>query len=671
MEHIEELASTLELIQDVGTPERVRVADGKLIMHKELVVMTDSHGKIVSRYKDDTWLLKHAGASGNIFFSKFDPKSKDFMKRLILATLMHSNRVISNLENAKNKNFRGLNSAKMAYSHFSILSALYSRSERKSKTFYELLADKDVQKKCINVTPPSLCNGLKVVFEAIEHIGESVDIHFVLDKEIDILLTQKAMEHQGKQYSVIPIPIYAELFRQRWAHFEFIEPFIENFCKLIKNILNDRLYGRGSYLDENGKTIQSQMPFKKVTKIHKLVKLFSKYNVYNLHKLLKFITGFQITCAYILNQLSGMRTGEINKLTHKCFVKGTETKPSLLKGITSKKHNGVERPNEWITHSDVGRIVTLLEKLSSSILDGLTLDNPENIPLFIKPKYTREKERKADLHYVHNLRMYFRTQVELPLDNSAGQLILTQEYVETYLKTTELRPDYWDGPGTELIGQVWRPNFHQGRRTFSFLAINSGMVTASVLKEQLAQTSMMMAAYYGNGAANLDPLITNESYHIAKEIENMRDEQAMITLHTLILSGKKIDLKKEITDMDRDENDVIMRDATELVFDEKQTKRDIRKGNISIRGILTGWCSKLGVCQSNLMLMFSDCDECDYANHDIERINTNARVLETYVKERLEKGKTENDLEILDAKNKINFLNRVKNKKMKEKDDAR
>lgn len=299
------------------------------------------------------------------------------------------------------------------------------------------------------------------------------------------------------------------------------------------------------------------------------------------------------------------------------------------------------------------------------MLKGIVLDQPNETPLFIKAKYLKPNQRSIPLHYMHDIKASLYTNKELPLDNSNGKLTLTQELVDTYLKKTELIPEYWDNEGKKLIGQVWEPNFHRGRRAFSFLAINSGMVSASVLKEQLAQSSMMMAAYYGNGAQNLEPLITDGKNHIVNTIDEMRDQQAMLTLHAHLMSKHRVNLKKEITDMDRDQTNQVISDPTELVFDQKETSREIKKGNLSVRGIMTGWCSKLGVCQSNLMLMFRDCKECSDANHELDRIETNLQVLEDYIKERLEKGKSMYDPEILNTKERIDYLNEVKERELK------
>lgn len=669
---LEELISPLEVLPDVGAPERVKLNGEKLIIHPEIVVMTDTNGNIISRYKDDIWRLKHAGARYDFSFKKFDIQSKESIKRLMLVIMMKSNKVLSELNNTKERrehftSTRGLNTAKLAYKYGGYLRNLYNRNEQGSRNLEELLNDKEILRDCICKISLSSSKGLRQTLELVELVSDSVNIDFVLDEEVEALLLQRELEYQEKQHPVIPLPIYAEKFRQRWAHFEYIEPYTESLCAFIKRHATDPYYGRFEATLDDGTIVRTgTILFNTAIKQYRLEALFSKYHVTDGNKLKSFIAGLQHTCAYILNQLSGMRAGELQKLRHGCFVPASETKPPLLQGLTSKKYGGIERLQQWITHSDTRRIVVLLEKLSFSLLEGIILEKPDDIPLFIKPSYIRVKRRSVPIHYNHDIKIEFRQNTELALDNSEGKLTLTQELVDTYLKRTELTPEYWDIDGYKHIGKQWSSNFHQGRRTYAFLAINSGMVTASVLKEQLAHTSMLMAAYYGNGASNLEPLITDGENNIVNTINDIRDEQAMLTLHAHIMAGGRVDLKKEITDMDRDETDQIISDPSKLVYEMEDTRQAIKKGNASVRNILTGWCDKVGPCQSNLMLMFSDCEECEHRNDELDRIEMNLGVLERYIEERIADGKDINDLEIIDAQKKRDYLKRVKEKKLKE-----
>ena len=222
--------------------------------------------------------------------------------------------------------------------------------------------------------------------------------------------------------------------------------------------------------------------------------------------------------------------------------------------------------------------------------------------------------------------------------------------------------------GLALNWKQRKSNTHQGRRTYAYLAINSGLVTASVLKEQLAQSSMLSAAYYGNGASNLEPLVTDGKGHITDTIEEMRDEQATLTLHTYMMRGGRVDLKKEVTDMDRDENRKDVDNPTTFVFDWKATQRDVKKGNISVMGTLTGWCDKLGPCMSNFFLMFTDCEECLNSHPELEGIEENLEVIDEYITKNINEGCSDKDLVIIEARGMQFYLIRQKEKLLKETD---
>ena len=170
------------------------------------------------------------------------------------------------------------------------------------------------------------------------------------------------------------------------------------------------------------------------------------------------------------------------------------------------------------------------------MVDGMSLSEPKQIPLFLKTfVFSNYNTRQNGLHYNVKLINALHNYHGLQLDES--KLILTQDMMDEFLKKTH-RPGRWDNEDKLKVGEPWYFTWHQYRRTFAFLAINSGMVSLSSLKRQLAHGLMETSAYYSHGAINIEPLITDGKNHIAKEIEEQREEQAAIALAYNVLTNK-------------------------------------------------------------------------------------------------------------------------------------
>jgi len=657
MELPEPIESPLELIPNMGAPDRVLKENGRLVIHPETVVVRDSDSNTISRYKDDIWETTHYGTYGNIHFKKFGSE-KDTVKRLCYASLMSAQEA-TRVSTA--------NVALAAYAVYDILAAIFVKLSKNVNTFEKALLDKDFIYDAVNSMENSRMSRIRQVLRIINIIGTDVGITLVMDNERENLIEAKKRLHDKKQHPAIPFEIYSNLFSQRWAHFENIEKDIANLANFIKLFATNTYFGREQQSKKYKRLYATKLiTFKQATKQYRLVSLFKKYGVTNSKNFPYFITGIFATLAQLISQLTGMRTGELKRLQQGCYIPPNQKRPPLIKGLTSKKYGGIPKPQEWITHYDAARIVSVLQQLGSALLEGINLQKPDEKPLFVGSSYTDPQKRNISLHYNHKVVPSLSSNDELPLNNDNGQLTLTQDMMDNFLKKID-QPGRWDNDTRIVVGEQWRPTTHQNRRTFALLAINSGLVSYASLKGQLAQTSMLMAAYYGNGATNIDPIITDGD-HVVDDIQKQREEQATLAVCLHLINGT-MNIKKEVSEWENDEMEKDISDPVNFIEEYNNTLKEIQKGNLSARPTPIGWCKLIGRCDSFLTFTFLACGDCDSAVRDEDRINNSIEMTDSFILDLIKEGYDKSSIAMRSAVKEKEYLLRQKEKTQQEQSD--
>lgn len=658
MKQIEMIESPLESIPYIGSPERVLKEDGRLVIHPHTAVVQDTEGNVISRYQDDKWETTHYGTYGNMLFEKFG-NDKDTVKRLCFVALMSAHEVLK---------ASSANVALAAYTVYTILQLIRTKMDKHTKTLEEALLDKEIMYNAVNTVPNSRMIPIERALRIIGIIGMDVGIRLAEDEELTRLIEDKKKLYEVKQHAAIPFEIYSNLFLQRWAHFERIEKEIKTLVKFTSHFATDTNFGREQVNPKFGRSDESKLiPFEQAIKQYGLTRLFKLYGVNNVKKFQGFITGITVTMSQLISQLTGMRTGELMRLQQGCYKAPDKKRPPIIVGMTSKKYSGIPKPQEWITHYDAERIISLLEQLGSALLVGIKLQRPNERPLFVGSSYADYQKRQIALHYNHKIVPDLRND-ELPLDNSKGQLTLTQNMMDNFLKKID-RPERWDNDPRVVVGEQWKPNTHQNRRTFALLAINSGFVSYASLKGQLAQLSMLTAAYYANGATNIAPIITDGGGHITDEIQKQLEEQATQAVCMQLMSGV-MNMDKEESEWEKDELRNEVCDPADYIRLHSTTEKEIRKGNIAARSTPTGWCTLVGRCDSFLTFTFINCGDCDHSKPDLVRINRSIEATDSLIFDLTMAGHEKDSIAIRSAeKDKAYFL-RMKEKVEKEQHKA-
>jgi len=626
------------------------LVEEKLNILPKAVVVRAKNGDIINRYEDDTWELKHYGGATSINFNKFG-NDKETAKQLIYTLLIFGGNRDSGVF------------GEFLCSFYRTLYKISKKSKEFSMTLKNGLANADLMYSYSTSVAISKASNISSHLKLLREIGIYVGINISNDSQYRELLEDSRKSYSTRvnlQFPIIPINIFSEAYNQRWEHFLRIEKHIDNLCLFISKYGSDPYFGRSYVQHSQDRHVKWKLiPFTEALKQFNLEELFEYYNVDGHETLVGFINNIILNCGHLIAGSTGMRNDELKMLLQGCFVHATDTRPPTITGYEKKSNKGIPREQDWITSTDMLQVVTMLEKLGSAMLNELPISDTKNIPLFIKTsafskRITRNKDLVYNINLVNNLIIKGKPFVD------ESKLILTQEMMDSFLKITHL-PGRWDKEEKLKVGKSWKFSWHQYRRTFAFLAINSGLVSLSALQQQLAHTLQSISAYYSNGALNIEPLITDGKNHITNEIDEQRREQAAIALTIDVLTNKKFTttalnnwaeklIDKNIADPEEF--------ATQAIMD---TKKEIKQGNLYLKETPIGKCTRPDACDSFLTFTFMDCGECDYSDPDENKIDRSIGISELSILDLINNGFSEDSYEVKTQKKELSYFKAKKN----------
>lgn len=581
---------------------KINVANETLIIHPNSVIVRSPSGSIISLYKDMVWDIRHYGSLSPIYFNNFGLKNVYIVKKILYGLLIFGNK-------------SGNIAASSLYEAKTVLVHIERYIKTIDSNFLTFLQDKNILFEYSKILAlPSQAANFKQLILNLQEYDSYIDIKVPVDKDRDLLLAQKAAEgsKNRKQTPIIPPEIFNKSYFSRWKNFEIIEKNIELIIGFIVEYANSWYFARDGLESRSFRSKPSKMvTFSDAVTKYKLDHIFKTYGVTCSSGISDFYSHLSKTCAHLISATTGMRKNELLKLTHGCFHSPTLNRPAIIKGIETKSNKG-PRDQEWVTSIDTGRVIVLLEKIGKVLCNNINLEDKEKIPLFLKKNTYFPTIRKESI--VHN-RDIMGTLHGKELNINEHDLILTQKMMDNFLKKTHSY-GRWDEEDRMLkVGKPWVFSWHQYRRTFAFLSVNSGLVTLPSLQRQLAHNFISIAAYYANGAINIGPII-KEKDPMLEEVNEMRNEQAAIAM-SLNIRNNVQNLKSEMLEWAKKINDGDMEIEDHVIL-HKYLLKETRKGNIVMKPTSIGFCTKNGPCNSHLTFQFTDCGNCDDAlpNYD-------------------------------------------------------
>jgi len=637
----------IENYKDIFAPDSAEfdLETKRIKIVPETVVVRANNGDIINRYHDDIWDIRHYGSDSQLTFNKFR-EDKESVKQLIYAILIfggNSNTVVPGTT---------------LHGYFTVLFGIHKETRKQSITLKDGLKNEFFMyeyAKGLNDSVAAALNRLiKLLFEISNYIG----IKIYSSKNFSKLLIAKHCNHQNTQYPIIPIEIYANSYNQRWKHFQYIKKNIDDICTFIVKYANNPYFARNTVVTKEAK--EKSIPFEEAISRYGLKIIFQYYKVRDYHSLKSFVQKIIINCAHLIAASTGMRKSELKLLRQDCFKDGNKQRPPTITGYEKKTNHGIPRPQDWITHSDIKEVVIIAEKLGSAMINGLPISDTKNIPLLIKVSTFANRRNMQNTDIIYNISLINSLSMRYEFELDKSTLILTQNMMDNFLKKTH-RVGRWTNEERWKVGKTWIFTWHQYRRSYAFYAINSGLVSISTLKRQLAHTLQSTAAYYSNGAVNIEPLVTNGKNHIKREIDEMRQEQTAIALTYHVLTNKAH--TSEV--LDKWARDMIEPHENQEDFINQaisKVKKEIKKGHMYAKNTPLGLCTKGDDCDAYFTFSFMECAECEHSERIKDKIDRSIEVTSLSIVELAEMGYADDSIEMKTQYKELEFFKEQKKK---------
>lgn len=235
------------------------------------------------------------------------------------------------------------------------------------------------------------------------------------------------------------------------------------------------------------------------------------------------LTRTQAKLMHTVIAFSGMRVGEALVLPLKGVLEEIKYRSQthyVIKGYTSKLHNGVKRGAQWVTSQEGQRAIKLAQRIASTVLELHGGGNPD-------------RDRALLFCSVRNP-FRSRAKTNLYLDNSIPMElcpIITQQDIDELNAMELARP--WQRDGID-VGLPWPLTYHQYRRSLAVYAHRSGMVSLPGLKAQLQHITQEMSEYYSDGFSKAVNLVFDKD-HFSHEWKSAASEASYLAYTMAIL----------------------------------------------------------------------------------------------------------------------------------------
>lgn len=581
---------------------------------ESLVITYDASENPLSYFHDDVWDFKNYISSYSqttvIDFNKgkvLSEKSKYYLKLCMYFYIYHG------IKNSISLSFVTIINK---YRMLKIIALLCD-------SFNANFADIQENKFCLNAIIDSISFDSKMnigkyltIFELINKVGlfynlesfgfsqESLNkIRFIKDKSIEII----------NQTILIPSNILSDFI---YKSSDFFSTFNRIKPELIQLIESKKFYGRAP-------SKGMQTPFGKLIISNDLKDYFSKFNIENRPHLISHFLYIQSLGSAFISCFSGMRKGEVCNLPYNCLEiienKKYGDNVYILNGYTNKLSKIGLVACSWVTSKNVTETIKSLQSIAyihKFLIDiGYIEDEINNIPLDkypLLPIFNQQKHKVG----VNPLYDYPTLTTPTLSDNiyKIIEPIVFEECDLEELSNFNLLVD-WGNEYSLNVGENWKFNYHQFRRSLAVYCSRSSMVKLPALKKQLKHISFDMTLYYSNNSHNAknikfdDDLI--KTYHNEKELFKFNSfcENVIDNSSTLFgARGTNYEILKHSND------------KPVFFTDRKKTQQYIKDGRLSYKKTPLGGCSKVGECNKLSFAYATACVTCSDAIFDDDSV---------------------------------------------------
>lgn len=548
----------------------------------DFILSINQENQVVSRYGDDVWDFTSFGGDTKYKFHEYDETNKKLFKQLMYYI------IYSHLFPGK---YRSLNAY---YIPLSVVfracsSARINASElQRYPKVIEEFAKQYAQKS------PSLVNNAVCYFNKILKNKEQIGF-ILLDESGIALYKQFDPKHQSGQNAYIPNRIWLNFIQnldEILSDFELYKDELGSLYNYLASTVKRNLskvtsHYEASPFNKHSATNKERYSgsFEDYLNKHNLIELFEKYvsrselnngTAYNIDQFSCLLNSIVISCYLYVLYYSMMRKEEALSLRVGCFVIDRDERLGdycVLVGETTK--TDPDSDARWVVPKRLERVIRIAETLVAWKLIYVPTSNTP-APLFQNMTVWQAGHRASKARKVG----YYSSVTGRAEKAFKPQLFkITQEdYSEALALTPSLAKQEWF-----KVGQSWKFNFHQFRRTLAIhFALNK--VSVSSTQQQMKHGTREQQFHYQSNAGHLrlnhnsEREVVNEYYaEMARNIKSVVDGE-------LIAPHNKSPVKPEIVHFIKD-------------GDRKKLLKAQKNGSTGCRSNIIGFCMKQGVCE--------------------------------------------------------------------------
>lgn len=612
----------------------LRVGSNFKIPAAEYVILRDSFGNKIHRYGDDIInlsLISINAKCNQIDFTHLPNHLREEGRWMWFLAYFNGKGV--------NKNTLSVNTLYKYFYSFVRPLALFADSINTTMT--NILGDKKLLSKYIYMHQrESHLKASQGMLSLYINLGfENIGFTVAYDAHLRNYVNQKVNDwkYKREQVPVIPPRIYQERARLMWSVIDELELHIGGIEKLI-SILIDEPSVRAERVNHGNLVDWEETRKSRLCSIINecgLKSFLEKHQCENRVHITSLLTAIQSLCKELIHLYSGMRDNEVLQLDYHCLnVESSKLRPKARIIGNTTKYVGNKKTEQWITSSDIERVINILKAMARPIARkiGLSLvPRSSNIcPLFISMVYlsrfnsTKKKHPLGKRADASNIRLTKRL-VRL------NQIEIEEEDL-VFLERLDPERD-WRANKKFEIGNVWRFTSHQYRRSLAVYAAQSGLVSLGSLQTQLKHLLREVTFYYSNGAENLGGLFEIGNSHVAslyKSQKALADFTAYI-IDVLFSEEPLLGAAGIFADKQRDTTKETDYKNNILLENRANTIKRFKQGAMAYKTTALGGCISTKKCNSYLTKSFLSCLNCESAVIKPSKLKRGISVLKNYL----------------------------------------
>lgn len=600
----------------------------------EYVILRDSFGSEIHRYGDDIInlsLISTNAKCNKIDFTCLPNQLREEGRWMWFLAYFNGKGV--------NKNTLSVNTLYKYYNSF--VKPLAHFADSINTTMANILENKKLLSKYIYTHQKE--NHLKAsqgMLSLYINLGfESIGFEVAYDVQLRSYINQRVNDwkYKREQVPVIPPRIYKERARLMWSIIDELELYIEGIEKLI-SILIEEPSARAEKINHgnvvNWEEARKNRLFSTINECG-LQKFLEKHKCENRVNLTSLLTAIQSLCKELIHLYSGMRDNEVLQLDYHCInVESSKLRPKARIIGNTTKYVGNKKTEQWITSSDIERVINILKAMARPIARkiGLSLEPGSlNIcPLFISMAYLSRLKSTVRNHPLGKRADASNIRLTKPLAK-LNQIEIKEEDI-VFLERLDPERDWRTNKKFE-VGNTWRFTSHQYRRSLAVYSAQSGLVSIGSLQAQLKHLLREVTFYYSNGAENLGGIFEIRNNHIAtlyKSQKALADFTAYI-IDVLFSDEPLLGAAGIFADKKRHKTKETDYKKKILLEGRANTIKRFKQGTMAYKETALGGCISTKRCNSYLTKSFLSCLNCESAVIKPSKLKRGISVLKNYL----------------------------------------